>query len=35
MENFIEASPAFGVVLTIWLVGFMILDPKSWMRFFK
>lgn len=31
----IEALPAFGICLVIWLVGFMILDPKSWMRLFK
>lgn len=35
MENFIEALPAFGICLVLWLVGFMILDPKSWTRFFK
>lgn len=35
MENFIEALPAFGICLVLWLVGFMILDPKSWMRLFK
>lgn len=35
MENFIQALPAFGICLLLWLVGFMILDPKSWMRFFK
>lgn len=26
---------SFGIVIGIWLIGFMILDPKSWMRFFK
>lgn len=35
MENFSEALPAFGICLVLWLVGFMILDPKSWMRLFK
>lgn len=35
MEQFIQAVPCFGVVLAIWLVGFMILDPKTFIRFFK
>lgn len=35
MEQFIEALPAFVICLLLWLVGFMILDPKSWMRLFK
>lgn len=35
MENFVQALPAFGICLLLWLVGFMILDPKSWMRLFK
>lgn len=35
MTQFIEALPAFGIVLLIWLVGFMILDPKSFIRLFK
>lgn len=35
MTELIEALPAFGVCLVLWLVGFMILDPKSWLRFFK
>lgn len=35
MEQFIEALPCFGVVLAIWVVGYAILDPKSFIRFFK
>ena len=35
MTQFIEALPAFGICLALWLVGFMIFDPKSWMRLFK
>lgn len=35
MENFIGALPCFGVVLAIWFVGFIILDPKTFLRFFK
>ena len=35
MEQFIQAVPCFGVVLAIWCVGFMILDPKTFLRFFK
>ena len=35
MEQFMEALPAFGICLVLWLVGFMILDPKSLSRFFK
>lgn len=35
MEQFIQALPAFGVVLLIWLVGFMILDPQAFIRLFK
>ena len=35
MEQFIEAVPCFGVVLAIWFVGFMILDFKTFTRFFK
>lgn len=35
MEQFIEALPAFGICLALWLVGFMMLDPKAWMRLFK
>ena len=35
MEQFIEALPTFGICLVLWLVGFMILDPKAWMRLFK
>lgn len=35
MEQFTQAVPCFGVVLVIWLVGFMILDPKTFLRFFK
>lgn len=26
---------SFGIVIGIWLVGFMILDPKSFIRWFK
>lgn len=35
MEQFLEALPAFGICLALWVVGFMILDPKAWLRFFK
>lgn len=35
MTEFMQALPAFGVCLVLWLVGFMILDPQSWLRFFK
>lgn len=35
MEQFIQALPCFGVVVAIWFVGFMILDPKTFLRFFK
>ena len=35
MEQFIEALPAFGICLVLWILGFMILDAKAWMRFFK
>lgn len=35
MTQLFEALPAFGIVLLIWLVGFMILDPKSFIRLFK
>lgn len=35
MEQFIEALPAFGICLVLWLVGFMILDPHAWLRLFK
>lgn len=30
-----ETLAVFGLCFLIWLVGFMILDPKSFMRFFK
>ena len=35
MEQFLEALPAFGICLGLWVVGFMILDPSAWLRFFK
>lgn len=35
MSEFIQALPCFGVVLAIWFVGFMILDFKTFLRFFK
>lgn len=35
MEQFIEALPAFGICLGLWLVGFVILDPTSFTRLFK
>jgi hypothetical protein len=35
MEQFIQALPAFGICLALWVVGFMILDPQAWLRFFK
>lgn len=35
MEQFIEALPAFGICLVLWLGGFMILDPQTWLRLFK
>lgn len=35
MTEFIQALPAFGICLALWVVGFMILDPKSFTRFFK
>ena len=35
MEQFLEALPAFGIGLGLWVVGFMILDPQSFTRFFK
>lgn len=31
----LDVLMSFGIVIGIWLIGFMILDPKSWMRFFK
>ena len=35
MEQFIEALPAFGICLGLWVVGFMLLDHKAWLRLFK
>lgn len=35
MEQFIEALPAFGICLVLWLVGFVVLDIKTFTRFFK
>lgn len=35
MEQFIEASPAFGICLVLWLIGFVVLDIKTFTRFFK
>lgn len=35
MEQFIEALPAFGICLALWMVGFIILDFKSFTRWFK
>lgn len=35
MEQFIEALPAFGICLGLWLVGFVLLDHKSFTRWFK
>nr|DAU44032.1 MAG TPA: hypothetical protein [Caudoviricetes sp.] len=30
-----ETLACFGICFVIWVVGFMILDPKSWLRLFK
>ena len=30
-----ETLACFGICFLIWVIGFMILDPKSWLRFFK
>lgn len=35
MEQFIEALPAFGICLVLWLIGFVVLDIKTFTRFFK
>lgn len=35
MENFIQALPAFGICLGLWMGGFVLLDPKTFLRFFK
>lgn len=35
MEQFIEALPAFGICLVLWSVGFVMLDHKSFTRWFK
>lgn len=35
MEQFIEALPAFWICLVLWLVGFVVLDIKTFTRFFK
>lgn len=31
----LDVLMSFGIVICIWLVGFMILDPKSFIRWFK
>lgn len=35
MTEFLQALPAFSVCFGLWVVGFMILDPKSFIRWFK
>lgn len=35
MEQFIEALPAFGICLGLWLVGLFILDNKSCIKCLK
>lgn len=35
MEQFIEALPAFGIGLVLWIIGFIVLDIKTFTRFFK
>lgn len=35
MEQFTEALPAFGICLVLWLIGFVVLDIKTFTRFFK
>lgn len=35
MEQFIQAVPCFGVVLAIWFVGYFVLSPQDFLRFFK
>lgn len=30
-----ETLACFGIVIGVWMVGFMILDPTSFTRFFK
>lgn len=35
MGQFIEALPAFGICLLLWLVGYMILSPKDFIKWFK
>lgn len=30
-----ETLACFGICILIWLVGFMILDPQSFIRWFK
>lgn len=35
VEQFMEAVPAFGICLVLWFMGFVVLDPKTFTRFFK
>lgn len=33
--NMLDVLMSFGIVIGIWLIGFIILDPKSFIRWFK